>query len=253
MNSALSALPLAAVGEVGEGFFHKRTGETLPCQARPSHLFCWDWATEHINRFGTPALQQFELVVISVLIGFAIAFAFALLAHRFRPLQWPFLAGTGVLFAIPSIAFFLLLLPITGRGRETAIIALSAYTLQIIYRNVMQGLSNVPESAKDSARGMGLTRRQILWKVELPLAVPEIIGGLRIATVSTMAIATLAVFANAGGLGTQIFTGGNNGFPTAIVIAAAIAIAMGLGFDLVLLTVQRIVTPWRRAAKEAVA
>jgi osmoprotectant transport system permease protein len=253
MNSGLLATPLAAVGEVGEGFLHKRTGATLPCQARPSHLFCWDWASEHINRFGTPALQQFELVVISVLIGFAIAFAFAILAHRYRPLQWPFLAGTGVLFAIPSIAFFLLLLPITGRGRETAIIALSAYTLQIIYRNVMQGLSNVPESAKDAARGMGLTQRQILWKVELPLAVPEIIGGIRIATVSTMAIATLAVFASAGGLGTEIFTGGNKGFPTAIVIAGAIAIAMAFAIDLVLLTTQRFVTPWRRAAKEAAA
>ena len=253
MNSGLLGVPLAAAGEVSEDFFHKRTGDTLPCQARPSHLFCWDWATEHINRFGTPALQQFELVVISVLIGFAIAFVFALLARRFRPLQVPLLAGTGVLFAIPSIAFFLLLLPITGRGRETAIIALSAYTLQIIYRNVMQGLSNVPESAKDAARGMGLTERQILWKVELPLAIPEIVGGLRIATVSTMAIATLAVFANAGGLGTQIFTGGNNAFPTAIVIAGAIAIAMAFAIDLVLLTAQRFATPWRRAASEAAA
>jgi osmoprotectant transport system permease protein len=253
MNSALLGMPLAAVGQVEEGFFHDRTGATLPCQARPSHLFCWNWATEHINRFGTPALQQFELVVISVLIGFAIAFAFALLAHRYRPLQWPFLAGTGVLFAIPSIAFFVLLLPITGRGRETAIIALSAYTLQIIYRNVMQGLSNVPESAKDSARGMGLTERQILWKVELPLAIPEIVGGLRIATVSTVAIATLAVFANAGGLGTQIFTGGGNTFPTVIIIAGGIAILMALGIDAILLAVQRLVTPWRRAAKEAAA
>jgi osmoprotectant transport system permease protein len=114
----------------------------------------------------------------------------------------------------------------------------------------MQGLSNVPESAKDSARGMGLTDRQILWKVELPLAVPEIVGGIRIATVSTVAIATLAVFANAGGLGTQIFTGGNNVFPTAIIIAGGIAILMALGIDAILLTVQRIVTPWRRAAKE---
>jgi len=253
MNSPVAIAPIAAVGELGESFFHKRTGETLPCQARPSHLFCWDWATEHINRFGTPALQQFELVVISVLIGFAIAFGFALLAHRIKPLQWPFLAGTGVLFAIPSIAFFILLLPITGRGRETAIIALSAYTLQIIYRNVMQGLSNVPESAKDSARGMGFTERQILWKVELPLAIPEIVGGLRIATVSTMAIATLAVFANAGGLGTQIFTGGGNTFPTVIVIAGGIAILMAFAIDLVLLTAQRLVTPWRRAAKEAAA
>ena len=137
-------------------------------------------------------------MIISVLIGFAIAFALALLAHRYRAAAvrrcWP---GPASSSRSRSIAFFLLLLPITGRGRETAIIALSAYTLQIIYRNVMQGLANVPESAKDAARGMGLTDRQILWKVEIPLAVPEIIGGLRIATVSTVAIATLAVFAHA--------------------------------------------------------
>ena len=253
MNSALAGLPIAAVGEVGEGFLKKRTGASLPCQSKPDHLFCWGWTTENIHRYGTPTLQQFELVVISVVIGFLVAFALALLAHRFRLLQWPFLAGTGALFAIPSLAFFLLLLPITGRGRETAIIALSAFTLQLIYRNVMQGLANVPASAKDAARGMGLTDGQILWQVELPLAVPEIVGGLRIATVSTVAIATLAVFAGAGGLGTQIFGEGNLTFPTSIVIAGVIAIAMALAFDAVFLLLQRLVTPWRRAADEAIA
>jgi osmoprotectant transport system permease protein len=248
MNSSLLGMPIAAVGEVGEGFFKERSESALGCPAKPSHLFCWDWAQENIHRYGTPTLQQFELVIISVLIGFVVAFAFALLAHKFRLLQWPLLAGTGVIFAIPSLALFLLLLPVTGRGRETAIIALSAYTLQIIYRNVMQGLANVPESAKDAARGMGFTENQILWKVELPLAVPEIIGGLRIATVSTVAIATLAVFAHAGGLGTQIYGEGNLTFPTSIVIAGAIAIAMALAFDVVFLFVQRLATPWRRAA-----
>jgi osmoprotectant transport system permease protein len=253
MNSSLIGLPVAAVGEVGEGFIKKRTGASLPCQASETHLFCWDWAKEHINRYGTPTLQQFEIVIVSVLIGFAIAFVLALLAHRYHLLRWPLLAGTGILFAIPSIAFFLLLLPITGRGRETAIIALSAYTLQIIYRNVITGLDNVPESAKDAARGMGLTQRQLLWKVELPLAIPEIIGGLRIATVSTVALATLAVFAGGGGLGNQILNEKNLSFPTAIVIAGAIVIAMALACDLVLLTVQRLTTPWRRAAAEAAA
>jgi osmoprotectant transport system permease protein len=253
MNSALLGMPIAAVGEVGKGFVQERSGSSLGCPAKPSHLFCWDWATENIHRYGTPTLQQFELVIISVLIGFVVAFAFALLAHRFHILQWPLLAGTGVIFAIPSLALFLLLLPVTGRGRETAIIALSAYTLQIIYRNVMQGLANVPESAKDAARGMGLTENQILWKVELPLAVPEIVGGLRIATVSTVAIATLAVFAHAGGLGTQIYGEGNLTFPTSIVIAGAIAIAMALAFDVVFLFIQRLATPWRRAAAGAIA
>ena len=184
--------------------------------------------------------------MISVVLGFAVAFALALLAHRRRWLRPPLLAGTGVLYAIPSIAFFLLLLPITGRGRETAIIALSAYTLQIIYRNVTVGLDNVPESAKDSARGMGMTERQILWRVELPLAIPEIIGGLRIATVSTIAIATLAVFAGAGGLGTQILGEGNLHFPTTILIAGGIVVAMAFFFDAILLTIQYFATPWRQ-------
>jgi len=239
-----SATTLAAVGEVGKGFFHERT--TQSCQAKPSHLFCWDWAREHIDRYGTPTLQQFELVAISVVLGFTVAFALALLAHRRRWLRPPLLAGTGVLYAVPSVAFFLLLLPITGRGRETAIIALSAYTLQIIYRNVTVGLGNVPESAKDAARGMGMTKRQILWRVELPLAIPEIIGGLRIATVSTVAIATLAVFAHAGGLGTQIYGEANLHFPTSIIIAGGIAMLMALTFDAILLTIQRFSTPWRR-------
>jgi osmoprotectant transport system permease protein len=251
MNSALLQLPLAAVGEVGEGFFKKRTTSNLGCEASETHLFCWDWAKDNLHRYGTPTLQQFELVVISVLIGFAIAFALALLAQRFHLFRSPLLAGTGILFAIPSISFFLLLLPITGRGRLTAIIALSAYTLQIIYRNVMAGLDNVPESAKDAARGMGFTNRQVLWKVEIPLAIPEIIGGLRIATVSTVALATLAVFAGGGGLGNNVLNEANLKFPTALVIALVIVVAMALACDVVLLTIQRFATPWRRAAKEA--
>lgn len=242
----LSAGVIAAVGEVGEGFFKERSSDTLPCQANSSKIFCWDWATEHIDRYGTPTVQHLELVAISVLLGFAIAFTLSLIAHRHVWLRPPLLAGTGILYTIPSIAFFFLLLPITGLGRDTAIIALSAYTLQIIYRNTMVGLANVPASVKDAARGMGLTDRQILWKVEIPLATPEIVAGLRIATVSTVAIATLAVFAHAGGLGTQIYGSGNLNFPTSIVIAGGIAILMALAFDMALLLTQRLTTPWRR-------
>jgi osmoprotectant transport system permease protein len=247
MNSPLLATPLAAVGEVGEGFLKERSGETLGCVAKPSHLFCGDWAIHHLGDYVTPARQQLELVVIAVLIGFAIAFVLALLARRFRYLDPPLLAGTGILFAIPSVAFFLLLLPITGRGRETAIIALTAYTLQIIYRNVMVGFRNVPESSKDAARGMGLTERQILWKVEVPLAIPEIVAGLRVAVVSTMAIATLATFVHAGGLGEKITGRGNLSFPTTIIIAGVLAILMALVLDAFLLLGQRFATPWRRA------
>ena len=106
-----------------------------------------------------------------------------------------------MLYTLPSLAVFFLLLPITGRGNTTAIIALTAYTLQIIFRNIILGLQNVPEEARDAGRGVGLTDRQLLWRVELPLAIPDIIAGLRIATTSTVGLATLAVFAGAGGLG----------------------------------------------------
>jgi osmoprotectant transport system permease protein len=249
MNSLLLGTPLAAVGEVGEGFFTKRTGSA--CVENRTHLFCGEWAREHLHEYAKPALQQLELVIISVVIGFLIALVLGLLARRFRYLEPPLLAGTGILFAIPSVAFFLLLLPITGRGRETAIIALTAYTLQIIYRNVMVGFHNVPESAKDAARGMGLTERQILWKVELPLAIPEIVAGLRVAVVSTMAIATLAVFVHAGGLGEKIYGGSNLNFPTSIILAGVIAIVMALLLDALILIVQRMITPWRRAEAQA--
>jgi osmoprotectant transport system permease protein len=234
---------LAAVGEVGKGFIQERTSETLPCQAT-GKVFCWDWARENIDRYGTPTVQHLELVVISVLFGFTIAFALALLAHRRRWLQPPLLAATGILFTIPSVAFFFLLEPFTGRGRDTAIVALSIYTLQIIYRNTMVGLANVPGSVKDAARGMGLTDRQILWKVELPLATPEIVTGLQIATVSTVAIATLAVFVGGGGLGVPMKTGID--FSTNLIIAGGIAFLMAIGFGLLLLGAQRLLTPWRR-------
>lgn len=234
------------VAAIGEGFFRERNLHDLPCQARPEEVFCFHWAKENIDRYGTPTVQHLEIVVLSVLIGFVVAFALALLAHRTRWLQPPLLATTGVLYTIPSIAFFFLLLPVTGLGRDTAIIVLAAYTLQIIYRNTILGLANVPASVKDAARGMGFTSRQILWRVELPLAIPEIIAGLRVATVSTIAIATLAVFVSAGGLGTEMYGGGALTFPTTIIIATVIVVLMALGFDLALLTVQRLTTPWRK-------
>jgi osmoprotectant transport system permease protein len=241
-----SPSPLAAVGEVGDDFLKDRTSDTLPCQAKSTEVFCFDWARENIDRFGTPTVEHLEMVLLSVLLGFVVAFVLALLAHRVRWLQPPLLAATGILYTVPSIAFFFLLLPVTGFGKDTAIVVLAAYTLQIIYRNTMLGLANVPVSVKDAARGMGFTRRQILWRVELPLAIPEIVGGLRIASVSTIAIATLAVLISAGGLGTQMY-GANLTFPTSIIIAAAIVISMALLIDAILLLVQRLTTPWRRA------
>ena len=208
---------------------------------------CFGWIVDNFDRYVDPTIEHLVLVGISVLLGFAIAFALALLSHRFRWLVPPLTGVTGILYTIPSLAFFFLLIPVTGRGTDTAVIALTAYTLQIIYRNIVVGLNNVPDSAKDAGRGMGMTRRQLLWKVELPLAVPEIVAGIRIATVSTVAIATLAVFAGAGGLGSEIYPGIT--FKTGIFVAGGLAILMAIAFDLLLVLAQRLLSPWRRAAE----
>lgn len=227
---------------IGQVVIHSR--QNPDCVQR-NDLFCPGWALDNLDRYVDPTVQHVGLVVSAVVLGFAIAFSLAILAHRVHWLQPPLLAGTGILYTVPSIAFFFLLLPITGRGRDTAIIALTAYTLQIIFRNVLTGLANVPASVKDAARGMGLTERQLLRRVELPLALPEIIAGLRIATVSTVALATLAVFAGGGGLGDPIYK--EITFKTNIIIAGGIAILMALTFDAILLGIQWVATPWRRA------
>jgi osmoprotectant transport system permease protein len=146
---------------------------------------------------------------------------------------------------VPSIAAFFLLLPVTGRGFLTAIIALVAYVLLIIFRNVLVGLDNVPAETKDAGRGMGLTDRQLLWRVELPLALPEIMAGLRIAATTTVGLATLAFFAGAGGLGEQIFADIN--FKSNVVAAGGLAVALAAVLDAIILLTQRAVTPWTRA------
>lgn len=210
--------------------------------------FCFDWAAENFDRYVTPTLEHLVLVGSSVIAGFLIAFALAYSSHRRRWLVPSFTAATGILYTIPSLAFFALLLPITGRGQLTAIIALTAYSLQIIYRNMVAGLNNVPEGAKDAGRGMGMTDRQLFWKVELPLSVPEIIAGLRIATVSTVAIATLAFIAGAGGLGTQIFN--QIDFKTNVIIASLLCVGMAVIFDLCLLILQGLLSPWRSSKVE---
>jgi osmoprotectant transport system permease protein len=233
--------PLAqADPEAAEGFT-RDPGSGSGCPATDG--ICPGWAVDNFDRYVDPTLQHLVLVLSSVAIGFAIAFGLAMLSHRARWLMPPILGATGILYTIPSLAFFFLLLPITGRGTDTAIIALTAYTLQIIYRNMVAGLANVPEASKEAGRGMGMTERQLFWRVEVPLATPEIIAGLRIATVSTVAIATLAAFAGAGGLGEPILT--NLTFKTNILLAGGLAILMAVSFDLILVGIQRLATPWR--------
>ena len=211
--------------------------------------FCPSWIADNYDRYVTPFIEHVYLTVVSVAIGLVIAFALALIAHRRRWLIGPISGVTGVLYTVPSIAAFFLLQPITGRGNLTAIVALVAYTLLILFRNIMAGLGNVPAETKDAARGMGLTDRQVLWKVELPLAVPEILAGLRIATTTTIGLATLAFFAGGGGLGAQIDA--QIFFKSNVVVAGGLAVLLAAAFDLLILGFQKLVTPWQRAAAPA--
>ena len=208
--------------------------------------FCPDWIADNLDRYVDPFWQHVYLTVVSVTIGFAIAFTLAVIAHRRRWLVAPVAAFTGALYTIPSVAFFFLLQPLTGRGNTTALIALVSYTLLIIFRNVITGLAAVPDEAKDAARGMGLTERQLLWRIEMPLALPEILAGLRIASTTTVGLAALAFFAGAGGLGAvleeQAF------FRSNVVVAGGLAILLAAALDLIILAAQRALTPWRRAA-----
>ena len=207
--------------------------------------FCPDWIVDNFDRYVDPFVQHVMLTLVSLAIGFAISFALALLAHRRRWLVGPITQITGILYTLPSLAVFFLLLPITGRGNTTAIIALVSYSLLIIFRNVMTGLDNVPAEAKDAGRGMGLTERQLLWRVELPLALPEIMAGLRIAATTTVGLATLAFFAGAGGLGEQIFADIN--FKSNVVVAGGLAVLLAAVLDGLILLAQRAATPWARA------
>jgi osmoprotectant transport system permease protein len=218
---------------------------------RENKGFCWDWVKDNWSDTLWPALRQhIELTVIAVVIGFAIAFALALLAHRRRRFETPITVTTGVLYTIPSLALFQILVGFSflGLNRLTVEIALVSYTLLILYRNILEGLRGVPPDVREAARGMGLTPLQTLVRVDLPLAAPAIIAGLRIATVSTISIATVAAFVLPQGLGYPIFTGiKQDEFKTEIIAAGGLTVLFALGADALLVAAQRAVTRWRRA------
>jgi len=207
--------------------------------------FCPAWIAENWERYQDPFWEHVFLTVVSVGAGFVIAFVLALVAHRRQWLVGPITAFTGALYTIPSVAFFFLLQPFTGLGKTTAIVALTCYTLLIIFRNVTTGLQAVPAEAKDAARGMGLTENQLLLRVELPLATPEILAGLRIATTTTVGLAALAFLAGAGGLGAEMNE--QKYFKSNVVVAGGLCVALAAVLDLMILAVQRATTGWQRA------
>jgi osmoprotectant transport system permease protein len=167
--------------------------------------FCPDWIADNLDRYADPFVQHVVLTLVSVGLGFVIAFVLALIAHRRRWLVGPVTNVTGILYTIPSLALFFLLLPLTGRGTVTAVIALTSYTLLILFRNIVAGLDAVPEEARDAGRGMGLTERQLLWRVELPLALPEIMLGVNQTILMALAMIIICAMIGTRDLGQEVF------------------------------------------------
>ena len=213
--------------------------------------FCFDWVRAHwSDTLGPALLQHLELTLVAVAIGFAIAFAGALSAHRWRRVEQPLNVLSALLYTIPSLALFQLLVPFTGITLTTIEIALVAYTLVILFPTIVVGLRSTPPDVLEAARAMGLTPFQVLARIELPLAVPTIVGGLRIAFVSTISIATVAAFLMPEGLGHPIIFALSEPHPfkTEIYAAGALAIALALAFDATLLGARALLAPWARRA-----
>ena len=241
---------LAAAGPVIPTF--GGSASSYACE-RANRLFCTDWVSRNWSTVLWPALRQHVvLTLIAVSIGFVISTALALIAYRRRWLERPVVIVTSILYTIPSLALFELLVPIPGFGlsRTTAEVALVSYTLLIMFRNTITGLKQVPPEVRDAAIGMGMGPMRTLLRVELPLALPAIIAGLRIATVTVIALATVAAYVDNEGLGAPIFAAiSNEVFKTELIAAGALAVALALVADGLLVLSQRFLTPWARAAQ----
>jgi osmoprotectant transport system permease protein len=222
-------------------------GKGSSCEIK-NGWFCTDWVRAHWADTLQPALvQHVVLVLVAVGCGFAISLALALVGFRFRLFDAPLGLVSDLLYTIPSLALFQLLVPVTGLTVTTVEIALVSYTLLILYRNIVEGLRAVPADVREAARGMGFTQTQTLLRVELPLALPAIVAGLRIATVSTISIATVAALVLPRGLGHPIFIALKQDlFKTEILAAGGLAVALALCADALLALVQRLLSPWNR-------
>ena len=207
----------------------------------------WDWVRDHGDDIVAATRQHVELTLLAVLIGLLIAFPLGLVARRWRRTSGPILGLTGILFTIPSLALFALLVPFTGLSRTTAEIGLVGYTLLILVRNILAGLENVPEEVREAAQGMGFRPLGQLLRVELPLAVPAIVAGIRIATVTTIGLVTVTGLIGQGGLGAFIIEGINRDFRTPLVVGSVCSIALAVLADVALAGAARLLTPWSRS------
>ena len=225
-------------------------GQTSSC-VRNNGLFCWSWFSQHwSDTFGPAIGQHLVLTVIAVAIGFVIAMAASLVAYR---LPW---AGAGfnvvftLVFTIPSIALFELLVPATGLTRTTAEIALTSYTLLVMFANFVTGLRGVSADVLEAAEGMGLTRGQRLRRVELPLAIPAIVAGIRVATVTVIGLVVVAAYVDNEGLGVPILQAiQNSSFKTELIAAAVLAVLLAWAVDALLVGSQWLLTPWLRSRR----
>lgn len=215
-------------------------------------LFDFTWTFGHLGQIWERIVQHFELILVPLLLGIVISLVLAVWAVRQRRVYGPITILTGVLYTIPSLAAFAVLRPITGLSFITAWIPLTTYTLLILFRNFTAGFTAVPAEILEAAEGMGYTRRQRLLRVELPLAVPLIIAGIRLASVTTIGLATIvAVLGDQfGGLGQLITEGIQTFFPTKYLLGAIISVILAIGADFLFVRLERLITPWARARVE---
>ncbi len=206
----------------------------------------WSWVADHRSQIISLSLEHMKLTGIAVAVGFVIAVPLGIFAHRHRRAYAPITSFAGVLYTIPSISLFVLLIPITRISDLTVEIVLVSYTLLIFIRNIVAGLNSVPGDAKEAARGMGYTNMQMLWRVELPLALPVIVAGVRVATVSTIGLVTVASLIGKGALGQLILQGLREFFPTKTMVGAMLSVVLALAADALLVATGRLLTPWSR-------
>lgn len=206
----------------------------------------WSWIASHRDVIFDRLLEHLQLTVIALVVGLLISFPLGVYAFRHRRAYTPITIVTGILYTIPSLALFAFLLPYTGLTVLTAEIGLVSYTLLILIRNIVAGLQGVPADSREAAIGMGYSRAQLLWRVELPLALPVILAGIRLATVTTIGLVTVAALIGKGGLGYFILLGFDRSFTTASLVGALLSLALAVAADAGLLAVERLVTPWAR-------
>jgi osmoprotectant transport system permease protein len=206
----------------------------------------WAWIARNLDEIGSALAEHLELTLIAVGVGFLLSFLATLVIYRFRRLYGPIAGVTGIIYTIPSLALFAFLVPFTGLSLLTAEIGLIGYTLLILIRNTVAGLDGVPPDVREAAEGMGYTGWQRLWRVELPLAMPVIVAGLRVATVTTIGLVMVTALIGQGGLGQLMLRGFTRGFPTAIYVGAFVSVVLALIVDAGLVAAQRAVTPWTR-------